>query len=96
MFIIAGMKHHDQNPSITERSQDRNRALSWRQELVQGSWRGSRRNAAYWLAPYGLLNLFSYRTQIYQPRGETSVIMVGWDGVMVNPEFRLLRRQLWG
>ena len=40
------------------------RAGTWRQELVLKPW-GS---AAYWLAPYGLLSLLSYRTQGYEPR----------------------------
>ena len=45
---------------IMEGSQDRNSNSIeiWRQELMQRPLR----NAAYWLAPYGLLNLISYRT----------------------------------
>jgi hypothetical protein len=52
---------------FTEASQDRNsnRAGNWRQELMQRPKRG----IAYWLAPHGLLSLFSYGTQDYQPRG---------------------------
>jgi hypothetical protein len=34
------------------------------QELMQSPWRV----AAYWLAPHGFLSLFSYRTEVYQPR----------------------------
>ena len=46
---------------ITEGSQDRNsnRAGTWRQELMQRSWR----NAAYWLAHHDLLKLLYYRTR---------------------------------
>ena len=33
-------------------------------ELLQRSWR----DAAYWLVPYGLLFLLSYRTQDHQPK----------------------------
>jgi hypothetical protein len=42
---------------INEGSQDRNstRAGTWRQELMQISWRG----VANWLVPLGLLNLLS-------------------------------------
>ena len=55
---------------ITKGSQDRNsnRAETWRQELVQTPWRG----VAYCLAPHGLLNLLSYRTQDHQPRDGTT------------------------
>jgi hypothetical protein len=44
--------------SITEGNQDRHshRAGTWRQELIQGPWRG----AAYWLAPWGLFSLLSF------------------------------------
>jgi hypothetical protein len=41
-----------------------NRAGTLRKELMQKSWRG----AAYWLAPYGLFSLLSYRTQDRLPR----------------------------
>jgi hypothetical protein len=40
------------------------RTGTWRQELMQRSWKG----AAYRLAPYGLFSLLSYRTQDHQPR----------------------------
>ena len=42
-------------------SQDRNsnRTGTWRQELMQKPWR----DAAFWLAPHGLVSLLSYRTQ---------------------------------
>jgi hypothetical protein len=55
---------------ITKESQDRNshRAGAWRQKLMQRPWR----DAAYWLAPCGLLSLLSYRTQDYQPRDGTT------------------------
>jgi hypothetical protein len=45
---------------IMEGSQDRNtKSIEiWRQELMQRPLG----NAAYWLVPYGLLNLISYRT----------------------------------
>jgi hypothetical protein len=51
---------------ITKGNQDRNshRGGTWRQELMQRTWRGD----AYWLASPGLLSLLSYRTQDYQPR----------------------------
>jgi hypothetical protein len=43
--------------AITEKSgQKSNRAVTWRQELMQRSWR----RAAYWLAPHCLLNLLSF------------------------------------
>jgi hypothetical protein len=35
-----------------------------KQELMQRPWR----DVTYWLASTGLLSLFSYRTQDYQPR----------------------------
>ena len=41
---------------------------TWRQELIKAPWRG----AAYWLAPHGLLNLLSSRTQNHQPREGTT------------------------
>jgi hypothetical protein len=46
---------------ITKENQDRNshRAGTWRQELMQRSWR----SAAYWLTFHVLLGLLSYRTQ---------------------------------
>jgi hypothetical protein len=47
------------------RTGTKNRAGSWRQELMQKTWMG----AAYWLASHGLLSLLSYGTQYYQPRG---------------------------
>ena len=55
---------------IIEGSLDRNsnEAETWRQELMQGPWR----RAAYWLVPYGLLSLLSYRTQDCQPRDGTT------------------------
>ena len=57
-------------PYITEGSQDRNsnKAGTWRQELMERPWR----NAAYWLAPHGLLSLLSYSTQDHQPRSGTA------------------------
>jgi hypothetical protein len=39
-----------------------------KQELMQRPWR----DATYWLASSGLLNLLSYRTQDYQPRDGTT------------------------
>jgi hypothetical protein len=49
---------------ITEGSQSRNSSKTgtWRQKLMQRPWR----DAAYWLAPHGFLNLLSYNTQEYQ------------------------------
>jgi hypothetical protein len=46
---------------ITKGSQDRNshRAGTWKQELMQRSWRG----VANWIASPGLLSLLSYRIQ---------------------------------
>ena len=43
----------------TEGRQDRNRADTWRQELMQRPWRG---------APHDLLSLLSYRIQDHSPR----------------------------
>lgn len=40
------------------------RAGTWKQELVQESWR----SIAYWLVSHGLLSLLSYRTQDHHPR----------------------------
>jgi hypothetical protein len=54
---------------------DKNRAGARRQELVQRPWR----DAAYWLAPHGLLSLLSYRTQDHQPRGST---IHNWLGLL--------------
>jgi hypothetical protein len=55
---------------ITKGSQDWNshRAGTWRQELMQRSWK----NAAYWLASPELLSLLSYRTQDYKTRDGTT------------------------
>jgi hypothetical protein len=55
---------------ITEGSQDRNlnRTETWRQELVQRTWRG----ATYWLASPGLLRLLSYRVENTQPKDGTT------------------------
>ena len=47
-------------------SRNSNEAAAWRQELVHRPWK----DAAYWLAPHGLLSLLSYRTQEHQPRGD--------------------------
>jgi hypothetical protein len=60
---------------ITEGSQDRdsNRPVTWRQELMQRPWRGT----PYWLAPHGLLSLFSYRTQDHQLRKGTTYQWAG-------------------
>jgi hypothetical protein len=53
-----------------EGSLDRNssQAGTWRQELMQMPWR----DAAYWLAPHGLLRLLSYRTQDHQAKDGTA------------------------
>lgn len=55
---------------IIEGSQDRNsnRAGTWRQELMQRPWS----SAAHWLAPCGLVRLFSYRKQDHQTRDSTT------------------------
>ena len=52
------------SPSLREVRTNRNRAGTWRQELMQWPWR----SAAYWLAPHGLLSLLSDRTQDHLPR----------------------------
>jgi hypothetical protein len=79
---IAVMKHHNQkqtkkarvnlvytsrSQSITEGSQGRksNRAGTCEQELMQRP----QMDAAYWLAPHGLLSLLPYRTEDPLPRG---------------------------
>jgi hypothetical protein len=51
---------------IPEGSQDRNssRAGTWRQELMQRSWR----DAAHWLASRGLFSLLSNRIQEHKPK----------------------------
>ena len=36
------------------------------------SWCRGREERCYWLAPHGLLSLFSYRTQDHLPRGGTT------------------------
>jgi hypothetical protein len=68
---------------ITEGSQDRtsNRAGMLRQELMQRPWR----NAAYWLASYGLLNLLSYNSQDKKPGVALSTI--GW-ALPINHQLR--------
>jgi hypothetical protein len=83
--IIAVIKHHDQKQVGEERvhlavfstalsiikvsqGRDSNRAGSLSQELMQSPWR----SAAYWLTPHGLLSLLSYKTQDYQPKGNTT------------------------
>jgi hypothetical protein len=77
---IAGMKHHDQKGVgeekaysaytsislfIIEGSQGRNSngAGAWRQELMLRPWR----NAAYWLAPHGLLGCFLIELRATSP-----------------------------
>lgn len=51
-------------PESTEESQGRNsnQAISWKQELLQMTWR----DATYWLASQSLPNLPSYSTQDHQ------------------------------
>jgi hypothetical protein len=77
---IVATEHHDQKASwrekdlaytstllfIIEGSRGRNTSScrTWRQELTQKAWR----DAAYWLAPHGLLSLISYRSQDHQAR----------------------------
>jgi hypothetical protein len=46
----------------------RKSGLELKQELMQRPWR----DVLYWLASPGLLSLFSYRTQDYQPRDGTT------------------------
>jgi hypothetical protein len=57
IFIIQGRQDRDLNMAGT-----------WRQELMQSSWRGT----VYWLALHGLLSLVSYRNKDHQPRESTS------------------------
>ena len=68
-------------------SQGRNsgRAGPWRQALMQRSWR----DAAYWLAPHGLLGLPSYSTQDYQPRDGPPP---GWALPPLIPNFIIFLR----
>ena len=51
-------------PESTEESQGRNsnQAISWKQELLQMTWR----DATYWFASQSLPNLLSYSTQDHQ------------------------------
>ena len=70
-FSTAVIEHYDQKQVgeervyfhlyFTEGRKDRssNRAGTWRQKLMQRSWRG----AAYWLALHGLISLLSYRNR---------------------------------
>ena len=85
---IAMMKHHSKSNLKEERiylsytsislffmegSQIRkmNRAETWRQALMQKS----QRNAPYWFTPYyGLLSLFSYKTQDHPQQARPSYI----------------------
>jgi hypothetical protein len=55
---------------IIKGSQDRNlnKAGTWKQELMQRPWMG----ADFWLAPCGLLNLLSYKTEDHHPRDGTT------------------------
>jgi hypothetical protein len=79
MVPIAVGRHHDQKQLGEKRiyltlpyhssslKEVRTRAQAGQgpgQELMQRPWR----DAAYWLAPHGLLSLLSYRTQDHQPR----------------------------
>jgi hypothetical protein len=48
-----------------EKKRNSNRSGTWKQELMQSSWRG----AAYWLASHGFLGLLSYRTQDHPRNG---------------------------
>jgi hypothetical protein len=61
LFIIGGSQ-----------GRSKNRAETWRQELMQRP----RRGVAYWLAPHGLLSLLSYRIQDHQPMVAPSIM--GW------------------
>jgi hypothetical protein len=47
-------------------------------KLEAGADAESVEDAAYWLAPYGLLSLLSYRTQDHWPRDGTSYTEIGW------------------
>ena len=44
------------------------------------------RGAAHWLAPHGLLNLLSYSTQDYQPRGVPTHSELGPLPSIINQE----------
>jgi hypothetical protein len=87
MVIVLGFlvlhKHHNQEASWGEKDlfslhlhiavhQQRKSGVELKQvrkqEMLQRPWR----DAPYWLASPGLLNLLSYRTQDYQPRDGTT------------------------
>jgi hypothetical protein len=82
---FSSMKHHDQKVSWRGKvlfvlhfhisvhrqrklGQELKQGRNLEHELMQRPWRG----AAYWLAPYGLLNLLSYRNLDHQPREGTT------------------------
>ena len=62
--------------------QKRNRAGTWRKELMQRPWR----DVAYWIAPHGLLSLLSYRIQDHQPRNGTTYNGLGPPLLITNRE----------
>lgn len=81
---VAGVKRHDESElwrkgfiwltlldhcsSLKKVSTGTNRAVTWRQKLMQRPWRGD----AYWVAPHGLPCLLSYSTQVHQTRDGTT------------------------
>lgn len=86
---IPVTKHHDQSslwrkgvfwftpPHQGRKSgQELKQCRNPRQELMPRPYR----NASYWLAPHGFLNLLSYRTQDHQPRGDPT-----YDGLGPPP-----------
>jgi hypothetical protein len=68
------------------------RAGTWTQDLMQKTWK----SAAHWLAPYGLLDLFSYGTQNPQFRGSSahSVLAIPQQSSIKKMHQRLAHRAI--
>ena len=64
-FIWLIPLHHSPLVEEEKSREELKQAGTWRQELMQRSWR----NTVYWLIQHGLLSLLSYRTQDHQLRG---------------------------